>query len=194
MQAKEKARKWIAAAFAALANGGVDRVRVEALAEDLGVTKGGFYRQFKDRDDLLAAMLEDWTEGRIASIENQTELDGESARERLIGIIRLFADKMNPHGLAIELAIRQWARSEPRAARAAAEVDRVRLTRVAALYASMGFQDSEAFVRAHIFYSFIFGSELLFVSTDQADIDFVSAGSGILTGPADSAVDQSNRD
>ena len=50
--------KWIEAALAALARGGIEQVRVEVLAKDLGVTKGGFYRRFADRRALLAAILE----------------------------------------------------------------------------------------------------------------------------------------
>ena len=52
--------KWIEAGIAALARGGIEEVRVEVLAKDLGVTKGGFYRRFADRRALLAAMLEAW--------------------------------------------------------------------------------------------------------------------------------------
>jgi glycosyltransferase involved in cell wall biosynthesis len=33
---------------------------VEPLAKDLGVTKGSFYWHFRDRADLLEAMLEEW--------------------------------------------------------------------------------------------------------------------------------------
>ncbi|MGW4536011.1 TetR/AcrR family transcriptional regulator [Nocardia sp. NPDC004340] len=47
--------KWIDAGLAALANGGLDAVRVEVLAKTLGVTKGGFYGYFADRDALLDA-------------------------------------------------------------------------------------------------------------------------------------------
>ena len=49
--------KWIEAGLAALARGGIDQVRVEVLAKDLGVTKGGFYRRFADRRRLLAEEL-----------------------------------------------------------------------------------------------------------------------------------------
>jgi AcrR family transcriptional regulator len=42
----------------ALAAGGVNAVRVEALAKSLGVTKGGFYGYFGDRKALLTAMLD----------------------------------------------------------------------------------------------------------------------------------------
>ena len=48
---------WVAAGFAELAHSGVDGVRVEVLAKNLGVTKGGFYRRFKDRAALLDAMI-----------------------------------------------------------------------------------------------------------------------------------------
>ena len=40
---------WIEAGFAELARSGVEGVRVEVLAKNLGVTKGGFYRRFRDR-------------------------------------------------------------------------------------------------------------------------------------------------
>src|ERR1700759_3113613 len=94
---------WIKAGFAALARSGVEGVRVEVLAKDLGVTKGGFYRRFRDRAALLAEMLQDWREGRIAAIEQQASLDGATARDRLKALIRLYSERMNTEGMAIEL-------------------------------------------------------------------------------------------
>ena len=64
---KVTAARWVEAALAELAQGGIERVRVEVLAKALGVTKGGFYRRFKDRRALLDALLETWTRGRIAA-------------------------------------------------------------------------------------------------------------------------------
>ena len=46
----------VARGFAELARSGVEGVRVEVLAKNLGVTKGGFYRRFRDRAALLDAM------------------------------------------------------------------------------------------------------------------------------------------
>ena len=45
--------RWIEEGLRALAAGGPDAVRVEALAQALGVTKGGFYGHFADRGALL---------------------------------------------------------------------------------------------------------------------------------------------
>ena len=63
---------WIKAAFDVLADKGLDGIRVEVLAKRLKVTKGSFYWHFKDRRDLLDAVLETWKDGRIRDIQKQT--------------------------------------------------------------------------------------------------------------------------
>lgn len=154
---------WIEAAFAELAHSGVEGVRVEVLAKSLGVTKGGFYRRFRDRAALLEAMLANWSAGRIASIAAQTSLDGITARERLRALIKLYSERMNTDAMAIELAIRQWARSDEKAATAVASVDAARLKNVGTLYRAAGLAPEEADAQAFLFYSFIFGQSLLFL-------------------------------
>src|SRR5947209_10577621 len=108
--------RWIEAGLNELGRGGIEAVRVEVLAKSLGVTKGGFYRRFKDRRALLDALLETWAGGRIAALEKQIEQGGESARDRLKSLIRLYSERVSAQGMAIELAIRQWARSDASAA------------------------------------------------------------------------------
>jgi AcrR family transcriptional regulator len=154
---------WVEAGFTELARSGVEGVRVEVLAKNLGVTKGGFYRRFADRAALLGAMLERWREGRAASIAQQTSLDGQAPRERLRAVIQLYSERLNPEGMAIELAIRQWARSDENAAAAVASVDAARLKHVAELYRATGLEAEAAEAQAFLFYCFIFGQSLLFV-------------------------------
>jgi AcrR family transcriptional regulator len=155
--------KWVDAGLAELTEGGIDRVRIEVLAERLGVTKGGFYRRFRDRRALLDAMLESWSEGRIAAINKQTALADATAAERLRSVIKLFSERVSAQGLAIELAIRQWARSDRAAADAAARVDAQRLKNVEALYEKTGLRPRDAQARAVLLYSFVFGQSLLFL-------------------------------
>jgi AcrR family transcriptional regulator len=95
---------WIEAGLAEIADGGIAGARVEMLAKRAGVTKGGFYRRFKDRRALLDAILTNWTEGRIAAIEKQTSLDDENVRDRLKALVRLYSERINPQGVAVELA------------------------------------------------------------------------------------------
>ena len=158
-----KGDAWIEAGFTEIARSGVDGVRVEVLAKNLGVTKGGFYRRFRDRAALLDGMLANWRAGRIAAIEQQTSLDGATARDRLRALIRLYSERMNTEGMAVELAIRQWARSDEAAASAVASVDAARLNNVGQLYHATGLQPEQADAQAFLFYCFIFGQSLLFL-------------------------------
>lgn len=154
---------WIEAGIKEIARSGVEGVRVEVLAKNLGVTKGGFYRRFRDRAALLDGILRSWSAGRIAAIEQQTSLDGATARDRLRTLIRLYSERMNTEGMAVELAIRQWARSDEAAANAVAGVDAARLKNVGLLYRATGLSTEEADAQAFLFYCFIFGQSLLFL-------------------------------
>ncbi len=172
MEAKTKNREsWLAAAFAALAEGGVDKVRVELLAKTLKVTKGSFYWHFRDRTDLMGALLESWKLGRIAAIKEQTRLDGREPARQLRDMLALYGGS-KPRGMAIELAVRDWARRDPDAERIIAEVDRERLHSVAGLFAALGLPADQAFARAYLFYAFAFGQGLLAAAAaaDQAEL------------------------
>jgi AcrR family transcriptional regulator len=154
---------WVAAGLAELARGGgVDNVRVEVLAERLGVTKGGFYRRFKDRRALLDAMLETWRDGRIAAIQRQSEEGGKTPADKIRFLSRIYTERANEQGIAIELAVRQWARGDQTAAAAVAAVDATRLKVASSLFRTgMSAQDADA--RAVLFYAFLFGQSMMFV-------------------------------
>jgi AcrR family transcriptional regulator len=158
-----RSESWIEAGLKEIARTGVEGVRVEVLAKNLGVTKGGFYRRFRDRAALLEAMLQHWSAGRIAAIEKHTSLDGATARERLKALITLYSERMNTEGMAVELAIRQWARSDEPAAAVVASVDAARLKNVGHLYRATGLPAEEADAQAFLFYCFVFGQSLLFL-------------------------------
>ena len=86
-----------------------------------------------------------------------------TGRGRLRALIRLYSERMNTDAMAIELAIRQWARTDERAAAAVASVDAARLKNVGQLYRAAGLAAEEADAQAFLFYSFIFGQSLLFL-------------------------------
>ena len=154
------AAAWVAAAFDALADGGIDAVRVEPLAKALDITKGSFYWHFADRRALLDAMLEAWMQGRVAAIRQQAPLRGAPAAV-LRQVADLYTRNANARGLAIELAIRALARTDDGAAKAVRGVDRERLQQVGDLFAALGWPRGEAQARAVLFYSYLFGQSLL---------------------------------
>src|SRR5262245_64148553 len=110
----------------------------------------------------MEAVLATWSAGRIASIEAQTSLDGVTARERLKALIKLYSERMNTEAMAIELAIRNWARTDEAAATAVATVDAARLKNVGQLYRATGLPAEQADAKSFLFYCFIFGQSLLF--------------------------------
>ena len=67
---------WVDAATQVLVNEGIDHVRVDVLAQQLGVTRGSFYWHFRDREDLLRRVLAAWreraTEQLTARLESAT--------------------------------------------------------------------------------------------------------------------------
>ena len=158
--ARLDADAWIAAAFEALAAGGVDAVRVEPLAKALGITKGSFYWHFADRRALIDAMLAAWAEGRIAAIREQATARG--APGTVLGdLADLYTRHANVRGLTIELAIRSLARTDGAAAKAVRSVDRERLRHVEGLFGALGWPGGQAQARAILFYSYLFGQSLL---------------------------------
>ncbi len=101
---------WVEAGLHALAVGGVDAVRIEALAKALGVTKGGFYGYFADRDALLSEMLDTWERESIDDVFDRIEREGGDIVDqmRLAGQLTFSSDRLLP----IDLAIRDWARRD----------------------------------------------------------------------------------
>src|SRR5260221_14090728 len=102
-------RRWIEEGLRALAAGGPDAVRVEALAQALGVTKGGFYGHFADRNALLEEMLDTWERMSTDEVLERVERQGGDVRARLR---RAGALTFSSELLPADLALRDWARRD----------------------------------------------------------------------------------
>jgi AcrR family transcriptional regulator len=113
---------WIGAATAALADGGVDAVRVEAQARALGVTKGSFYWHFKDRAALLEAVLERWEAAARALLTAAASRSTPQQR-----VVALFRGLTRPLAGLPDAEVHAWARRERAVAERVAEVERERV-------------------------------------------------------------------
>ena len=152
---------WIESAIDILAREGVSGLRVEVLAKRCGVTKGSFYWHFKDRQDLLGAVLDYWKEGRIRDIEKITAITPGKEREQLHFAIEVYGASRNRKGMAIELAVRDWARHDPQAAAVVESVDLYRLECTRRLFVAAGMSDAEAKSRSLLLYACVFGLSLM---------------------------------
>lgn len=140
----------------ALAAGGPEAVRVEALAKDLGVSKGGFYWHFEDRRALLEETLDAWeragTEDVIAGVE------GGPADPRA-KVRRLF--ELAPsarESFATELALRDWSRRDRDVAARVHRVDDRRMGYLRGLFGQFCDEEEDAEARAMLAYSLFIGS------------------------------------
>ena len=119
---------WIEEGLRVLGEAGVDAVRVEVIAQRLGVTKGGFYGYFADLPALLTEMLETWQREVTDHIIERIEADGDDARDRLRRWVRLASVGHSPGtGVTIDLAVREWARRDDEVARRMQTVDAKKL-------------------------------------------------------------------
>ena len=152
---------WIESAIDVLAREGIAGLRVEVVAKRCGVTKGSFYWHFKDRQDLLAAVLEHWREGRIRDIEKTTSFTPGMERSQLHYAIEVYGASRNRKGMSIELAVRDWARHDARAAAVVEAVDLYRLDCTRKLFVAAGMSDAEAKSRSLLLYACVFGLSLM---------------------------------
>ena len=134
---------WIAAGFRALAAGGLAAVRAEALARELGVSKGSFYWHFRDVPTFHEVMLTHWedmaTERIIAMVEEGAP--DPAGRLQLLADLAT-SDLDEPYGgFHTEAAIRAWGRSDPVVAAVQEQVDKRRLAYMAACFDAAGLPD-----------------------------------------------------
>jgi len=154
---------WIGEGLRALAAGGPDAVRVESLAQTLGVTKGGFYWHFSDRRTLLEEMLDRWEQVMVDSVIERVEAGGGDARarlRRLFGLASSVADLLD-----IELAIRDWARRDPGVAERLRRVDNRRMDYMRGLFGALYDDPDDVEVRCLLVLSLFIGNH--FIAADH---------------------------
>src|SRR3954454_10860137 len=116
---------WIDEGLRALAAGGPDAVRIEPLAQSLGVSKGGFYWHFDDRGALLEEMLDTWEREGVDEVIERVESEPGGARAKLR---RLFAIAVSSGDvLEVDLAVRDWSRREQAVAERLRRIDNRRM-------------------------------------------------------------------
>lgn len=154
---------WIDEGLRALARGGPDAVRIEKLAEGLGVTKGGFYGYFADREALLTEMLDRWEHTVVDDVIAQVDAEGADGHARLRALFALAAS--NREILDLELAICDWARRDRAVARRLRRVDNRRMDYLRAQFATFCPDEDEVEVRCLLTMSLFVGAP--FVAADH---------------------------
>jgi len=149
---------WIDEGLRALAAGGPDAVRVEALARTLGVSKGGFYGHFSDRSALLAEMLDSWERMSTREVIERVEREGGDARVKLRKAGGLtFSRTLLP----IDLAVRDWARRDPAVAKRLRRVDNQRMEYLRELFGTFCSDEDDIEARSMLAFSLLIGNHFM---------------------------------
>jgi AcrR family transcriptional regulator len=149
--------EWIRQGLRALAGGGPDAVRIEPLAKELGVSRGGFYWHFADRGALLAAMLDAWEQATTEEVAERLESDGGDTTAKLR---RLFA-LTSPSVVETDLAIRDWARRDHAVGERLRRIDNRRMDHLRALFARLSTDPAEVEARCLLAFSLLIGNHYI---------------------------------
>jgi AcrR family transcriptional regulator len=142
---------WLDAAYESLTESGVDSVRVMPLAKKLGLSRTSFYWFFKDREELLAALIERWRLKNTGNLVAQSECYAESINEAMLNVFDCW---LNPElfDSQFEFAMRSWALQSPEVAEHIRVADIARREALITMFLRFGYDPVGADVRARTIY------------------------------------------
>lgn len=153
--------RWVEEGLQALAAGGPDAVRVEVLAKALGVTKGGFYWHFDDRQALLDEMLDAWERLSVDVPIEAVDAAEADPRARL----RLLSSLATERVLDLDLAVRDWARRDRAVAKRLRRIDNRRMEYLRSLFRPFSADEADAEARSLVAFSLWIGNH--FIAADH---------------------------
>lgn len=142
--------EWIQHARQMLIDEGIVEVKIDRLAKQAGVTRGGFYWRFKNRDELLDALLDDWRTSNTEPLLSSLDPPG-TPLERLGRLADMYISESG-FSPTYDSAVRTWASMSLKVAEAVREVDAVRIDAIRQVFFDAGFGEDEAMIRARITY------------------------------------------
>lgn len=142
---------WLNAALAVLKQGGVEAVKVADLASAMGVSRSSFYWYFKNRTDLLNALLRHWERTNTAAMVAQANAPAATITEACCNIFRcnINADLFDNR---LDFAIRDWARRSNQVNDILKAGDDARLTALTDMFLRFDYPPLEASARARVIY------------------------------------------
>jgi len=147
--ARLSAGDWVEVGFTILGEAGIQGIKVDRMAERLGVTKGSFYWHFKDLDDFLSAVAAKWA-GEMAERYLATAgAPDEHPSMRMRNRLRVYLSR--PVRM-LDREMRNWARTDERARAALEKTDRMIFGQITRDLRDLGFEPGEAEWRASILF------------------------------------------
>jgi len=142
---------WFRAALQVLIADGVERVKVLGLTQRLGASRSSFYWFFKNRDDLLAQLLDHWRQKNTGALLARAQRPAPSITAAVMGVFECAIDDA-VFDVRLDSAIRDWARNDSAVDAAMRAADGERIEALRAMFARYGYPPGEDFIRARVLY------------------------------------------
>ena len=117
---------WLEAAYQSLLESGVDSVKILPLAKKLNLSRTSFYWFFKDREELLSALVTRWREKNTGNIIKQSEAYAESLAEAMLNVFDCWLST-DLFDARFEFAVRSWALQSDELLAEGQQADQIRL-------------------------------------------------------------------
>lgn len=142
---------WLDAAYEALIEKGVDAVKIMSLATALNLSRTSFYWFFKDRNALLATLLDRWETTTTHHLVAATTEYAATETEAMLNVISTFLSDKD-FDTKLELAIRNWAQQDADVLNRILKADQGRLNALRNMLEKWGHDPQDADVRARTIY------------------------------------------
>lgn len=142
---------WINAAYGLLIRSGVGAVKIVPMAKQLKTSRTSFYWLFKDREEILAALLDRWERHNTDAVIRQSEKYASSIVEATLNVFDCWFDA-NVFDSEFEHAVRSWSLQDSGVAERIGRADARRLDALQQMFVRYGYDASEADTRARTIY------------------------------------------
>lgn len=142
---------WVAAAYDALIEQGIDAVKIQTLGARLKLSRTSFYWFFKDRSALLAALIEMWAGRTTQPMIEATRAYAETETEAMLNLTGCFLSEKT-FDARLEFAVRGWALQDAEILARLRAVDAERLEALHQMLERWGHAPHDADVRARTIY------------------------------------------
>ena len=150
-KARLSRQSWLDTACQALIEEGTAGVEINKLAKRLGSSRSSFYWFFKDRAELLEALLAFWRQTGTVLFENILQLPGRSGMDKYLAVTRLWIDEKE-YQPKWDSAIRDWARTSEAVRKVVHDVDQKRIAVLRQIFNDIGYRGKDASIRARVMY------------------------------------------
>ncbi len=142
---------WLQAAYDTVVETGVDAVRIQPLAKKLKLSRTSFYWFFKDRDELLNALLKKWRDKNSGNLVTQSQAYAETIAEAILNVFDCWLNQ-DLFDSQFEFAVRSWALQSAEVAEQIGLADEARLEALRQMFIRFGYEPLKADVRARTIY------------------------------------------